>query len=76
MSAFIPAIVYTADICGADTILAMGGVQGVASMAFGLFDGLPSRPFSSARATSSSPKPSASCSAASASTCSPALPTA
>jgi len=36
-----PAILYTADICGADTILAMGGVQGVASMAFGLF-GVPS----------------------------------
>lgn len=35
-----PAIIYTADLCGADTILAMGGVQGVASMAFGLF-GLP-----------------------------------
>lgn len=35
-----PAIVYTADICGADKILAMGGVQGVAAMAFGLF-GLP-----------------------------------
>lgn len=35
-----PAIVYTADICGADTILALGGVQGVAAMAFGLF-GLP-----------------------------------
>ncbi|MGI9408295.1 MAG: histidinol dehydrogenase [Hyphomicrobiaceae bacterium] len=35
-----PAIIYTADICGADTILALGGVQGVAAMAFGLF-GLP-----------------------------------
>lgn len=35
-----PAIIYTAHICGADSILAMGGVQGVASMAFGLF-GLP-----------------------------------
>ena len=35
-----PAIVYTADICGADQILALGGVQGVAAMAFGLF-GLP-----------------------------------
>ena len=35
-----PAILYTADLCGADTILAMGGVQGVAAMAFGLF-GLP-----------------------------------
>lgn len=35
-----PAIVYTAHICGADQILAMGGVQGVAAMTFGLF-GLP-----------------------------------
>ena len=32
-----PAIVYTSDICGADSILALGGVQGVAAMAFGLF---------------------------------------
>ena len=32
-----PAIIYTADLCGADNILALGGVQGVASMAFGLF---------------------------------------
>jgi sulfopropanediol 3-dehydrogenase len=35
-----PAIVYAAHICGADKILAMGGVQGVAAMTFGLF-GLP-----------------------------------
>lgn len=35
-----PAIIYAADYCGADTILAMGGVQGVAAMTFGLF-GLP-----------------------------------
>ena len=35
-----PAIIYAAKICGADTIMAMGGVQGVASMTFGLF-GLP-----------------------------------
>ena len=35
-----PAIVYAAHISGADKILAMGGVQGVAAMAFGLF-GLP-----------------------------------
>lgn len=35
-----PAIVYAAHICGADKILALGGVQGVAAMAFGLF-GLP-----------------------------------
>ncbi len=31
------AILYTLDLCGADTILALGGVQGVAAMAFGLF---------------------------------------
>ena len=35
-----PAIIYAAHVCGADTILAMGGVQGVAAMTFGLF-GLP-----------------------------------
>jgi len=35
-----PAIVYAAHISGADKILAMGGVQGVAAMTFGLF-GLP-----------------------------------
>ncbi|RYH00983.1 histidinol dehydrogenase [Salipiger sp. IMCC34102] len=33
-----PAIVHAADLGGADRILAMGGVQGVAAMAFGLFD--------------------------------------
>ena len=33
-----PAIVYAAHLCGADKILAMGGVQGVAAMTFGLFD--------------------------------------
>ena len=36
-----PAIVYTADLCGADRILALGGVQGVAAMAFGLFGSPP-----------------------------------
>jgi sulfopropanediol 3-dehydrogenase len=35
-----PAIIYTTDLCGADKILSMGGVQGVAAMTFGLF-GLP-----------------------------------
>lgn len=35
-----PAIIYAAHICGADTILAMGGVQAIAAMTFGLF-GLP-----------------------------------
>jgi sulfopropanediol 3-dehydrogenase len=35
-----PAIIYAAHICGAHNILAMGGVQGVAAMTYGLF-GLP-----------------------------------
>ena len=35
-----PAVIYAAHICGADTIMALGGVQGIASMTFGLF-GLP-----------------------------------
>lgn len=35
-----PAIIYAAHISGADNILAMGGVQGVAAMTYGLF-GLP-----------------------------------
>ncbi|MDE0309206.1 MAG: histidinol dehydrogenase [Acidiferrobacterales bacterium] len=34
-----PAIAYTASVCGADTILAVGGVQGIASLAFGIFTG-------------------------------------
>ena len=34
-----PAILYTMNMCGADHILAMGGVQGIAAMAFGLFTG-------------------------------------
>ena len=34
------AIVYAASLCGADSILAMGGVQAIAAMTFGLF-GLP-----------------------------------
>jgi len=34
-----PAIIYAADLAGADTILALGGVQGIAAMAFGLFTG-------------------------------------
>jgi sulfopropanediol 3-dehydrogenase len=35
-----PAILFAMDLCGADEILSMGGVQGVAAMANGLF-GLP-----------------------------------
>ena len=34
-----PAILHTAHLAGADTMLALGGVQGVASLAFGLFTG-------------------------------------
>ena len=32
-----PAILYALDLCGADTILTLGGVQAVAALAFGLF---------------------------------------
>lgn len=35
-----PAVTYAADLCGADQMLALGGVQAIAAMAFGLF-GLP-----------------------------------
>ncbi len=35
-----PAILYTMNLCGADHMLAMGGVQGIAAMAFGLFTGV------------------------------------
>lgn len=38
-----PAILYTMNLCGADTILALGGVQGIAAMAYGLFTGHPAR---------------------------------
>ncbi|MEM8750999.1 MAG: histidinol dehydrogenase [Pseudomonadota bacterium] len=34
-----PAILYTMNLCGADHILALGGVQGIAAMTFGLFTG-------------------------------------
>ncbi|MCR9122418.1 MAG: histidinol dehydrogenase [Phyllobacteriaceae bacterium] len=36
-----PAILYAMDLCGADTILNLGGVQGIAAMAFGLFGARP-----------------------------------
>jgi sulfopropanediol 3-dehydrogenase len=36
-----PAVLYALDLCGADVILALGGVQAVAAMAFGLFSGKP-----------------------------------
>ena len=36
-----PAILYTLGLCGADTVLNLGGVQGIAAMAFGQFTGHP-----------------------------------
>ena len=36
-----PAILYTANLCGADTIMALGGVQAIAAMAFGHFTNHP-----------------------------------
>lgn len=36
-----PAILYAMDLSGADAILQIGGVQGVAALAFGLFTGKP-----------------------------------
>jgi len=38
-----PAILYAMNLCGADSILSLGGVQGIAAMAFGLFTGKPAR---------------------------------
>lgn len=35
------AILYTLGLCGADTVLNLGGVQGIAAMAFGQFTGNP-----------------------------------
>lgn len=35
------AILYTLDLCGADRVLNLGGVQGVAALAFGLFGAKP-----------------------------------
>jgi sulfopropanediol 3-dehydrogenase len=38
-----PAVLYALDVCGADTILNLGGVQAIAAMAFGLFGTPPAR---------------------------------
>ncbi|MCP5151463.1 MAG: histidinol dehydrogenase [Ectothiorhodospiraceae bacterium] len=36
-----PAILYAMSLCGVDHVLCLGGVQGVAALAFGHFTGLP-----------------------------------
>lgn len=36
-----PAVLYALNLCGADVILSLGGVQAVAALAFGLFSGHP-----------------------------------
>jgi sulfopropanediol 3-dehydrogenase len=36
-----PAILYAMRLCGVQTVLALGGVQGVAALAYGLFSGKP-----------------------------------
>jgi sulfopropanediol 3-dehydrogenase len=36
-----PAILHTLKLCGADTVLALGGVQGIAAMAYGLYSSRP-----------------------------------
>ena len=38
-----PAILYAMDVAGADTILALGGAQGIAALAFGLFTKKPAQ---------------------------------
>ena len=37
----LPEMIYTMNLCGADSILICGGVQGIASLCFGLFTGHP-----------------------------------
>ena len=36
-----PTIIYTANLCGADVILNLGGVQAIAAMAYGFFGNVP-----------------------------------
>ena len=36
-----PAIIYTADLCGADIILNLGGVPAIAAMTYGMFNNSP-----------------------------------
>ena len=36
-----PSIIYTADLCGADVILNLGGVPAISAMTYGLFGNAP-----------------------------------
>ena len=70
----LPAATIAAmHLAGADEIYVLGGVQAVAALALGT-ESIARSTSSSGRATRTSPRPSASCSARSASTCSPARP--
>ena len=66
-----PAVLYAAHASGADRVFALGGVQALAAMAFGLLDAAALPTCSSEPETPMWPRRSASCSAGSASTCSP-----
>jgi sulfopropanediol 3-dehydrogenase len=65
-----PYVLYAFKAAGADVILTLGGVQAIATLAYGLFTGQPADVVSGP-ATSSSPRPSARCSGRWASTSSP-----
>ena len=69
-----PAIVAAQLLAGADEIYCLGGIQAIGAMALGTQTHSPRSTCWSAPATPSWPRPSGSCSAASASTCSPARP--
>ncbi len=65
-----PEVLYAMTVAGADVIMCLGGVQAIAAMTYGLFTGRKAD-IIVGPATSSSPRPSACCSARSASTSSP-----
>ena len=68
-----PAVLYAARASGAERIFALGGVQALAAMAFGLLDGQPADMIVGA-ATPSSPRRSGSSTGRSASTSWPVRP--
>jgi sulfopropanediol 3-dehydrogenase len=67
-----PHVLYAMKVAGADVVMTLGGVQAIASLAFGLFTGRPAD-IVVGPATSSSPRRSGCCSARSASMSSPAI---